>query len=182
LPLAAFPPLPPEDIFGDKFGFLKKGSWKTEVERNYALKVVCSGELMSVVVRLKNGWTREGERKRDVGDGVAFIVELRQVASHSVSGRGGGCRGTGLGGWLVAGGRKSATVANVFPSFFILFPIFYFLSQIHSSTELSSHLDGLGLTYKWNDAIGSTRPESVWVAFRSRNFSNCGSDKLERRW
>ena len=38
------------------------------------MKVVCSGELVSVVVRLKNGWTREGERKRDVGDGKAFIL------------------------------------------------------------------------------------------------------------
>jgi len=32
-----------------------------------------SCELMSVVVRLKNGWTREGEGKGDVGDGVGFI-------------------------------------------------------------------------------------------------------------
>jgi len=46
---------------------------KSVGERNYALEAVCSCELVSVAVRLKNRWTREGEGKKDVGDGVAFI-------------------------------------------------------------------------------------------------------------
>ena len=72
---------------------------------------------MSVVVRLKNGWTREGERKRDVGDGVAFIVELRQVASHSVSGRG----GVGVQVWVVGWRDRN----ECFSIFFFLYSLFF---------------------------------------------------------
>lgn len=141
---------------------------KTEVERNYALKVVCSGELVSVVVRLKNGWTREGERKRDVGDGKAFILLSRGRLHHTQLAAGGGV-GVEFG-WLVGcWGKEKRDRNRCFFYLFFYFLFFIFFSQIHSLTELGSHLDGLGLTYKRNDTIGSIHAERVWVAFRLRN-------------
>lgn len=72
---------------------------------------------------------------------------------------------------MVAGGKEKRDRNKCFSYLFFYFLFFIFFSQIHSPTELGSHSDGLGLTYKWNTTIGSTWAESVWVAFRLRNFS-----------